>query len=58
MSEVVSPRDETQSGTFHQLLISGVSFMRISPTIWNRHVQRLARVSLHSESTSSGHNAM
>src|SRR6266508_2761986 len=53
MNDVVSPRVETYSGTFHQWLTSGVSSMRTLPTIWV-HMWSVSRVSFHSSTTNSG----
>src|SRR6266550_7082037 len=53
MGEVVSPRAETYSVTFHQWFTSGVSFMRIFPTICS-HICTVARVSCHSSRMISG----
>src|SRR5258706_14787472 len=53
MGEVVSPRAETYSVTFHQWLTSGVVFMRILPTICV-HMCSVASVSCQSSRMSSG----
>src|SRR6266550_9081460 len=53
MGEVVRPRAETYSVTFHQWLTSGVCFMRILPTICV-HMCTVASVSCHSSRMSSG----
>src|SRR5438477_9674797 len=53
MGEVVNPRAETYSVTFHQWFTSGVCFMRILPTICV-HMCTVASVSCHSSRMSSG----
>src|SRR5579872_40130 len=53
MGEVVRPRADTYKGTFHQWLTSGVSVMRMCPTICI-HMCSVSRVSCQAASGNSG----
>ena len=53
-SDVVSPRADTYSGTFHQWFVSGVDAMRTLPTTWV-HSCSVSRVALHSATGNGGH---
>src|SRR5262245_41781317 len=53
ISEVVSPRDDTYSDTFHQWLMRGVSVKRTLPTTWS-HMCSVSRVSRQSDAARSG----
>ena len=54
MSDVVSPRAVTYSGTFHQWFMTGVRSMRTLPTTWV-HSCSVSRVGAHSATGSDGH---
>ena len=56
ISDVVSPRAVTYSGTFHQWFIIGVDAMRTLPTICV-HSCSVSRVAPHSATGSAGHAA-
>src|SRR5829696_1798492 len=53
MSDVVSPRAETYSGTCHQWFTAGSRARRTLPTTWV-HMWRVSRVSAHVASVNSG----
>src|SRR5260370_37166463 len=53
MADVVRPRAETYSTTFHQWLTSGVSAMRTFPAICV-HMWSVSRVSRHSSNGRAG----